>query len=136
LIVLIALLQWMYPARLVRGDVLSLNGREFVIAAHASGATGLRIVLRHILPGVAPTLLVATTLAVAWAILTESALSYLGVGVRPPQPSWGNMLSDAQAYLYTAPMLAVYPGACIVATVVAINLLGDRLRDALDPRLR
>ncbi|MCC6945172.1 MAG: ABC transporter permease [Thermomicrobiales bacterium] len=134
LVVMIALLQWMYPARLVRGETISLRHREYVQAAKASGASSLRMMLRHILPGVVPTLLIAATLAFAWALLTESALSYLGVGVRPPQASWGNMLADAQMMLFLAPELAVYPGLCIVLTVLSINLLGDRLRDALDPR--
>ncbi len=134
LIVIIALLQWMYPARIVRGETLSLRHREYVQAARASGAPERRIMLRHILPGVFPTLLVATTLAFAWALLTESALSYLGIGVRPPQASWGNMLADAQMMIFIAPELAVYPGLCIVLTVLSINLLGDRLRDAFDPR--
>jgi len=134
LVLMIALLQWMYPARLVRAETLSLRHREYVQAAKASGASGFRMMVRHILPGVVPTLLIAATLAFAWALLTESALSYLGIGVRPPQASWGNMLADAQMMLFLAPELAVYPGLCIVLTVLSINLLGDRLRDALDPR--
>lgn len=136
LILLIGLLQWMYSARLVRSEALSLRQREYVTAAYSYGAGDLRIMLRHVLPGIVPTLIVSTTLAVAWAILTESALSFLGVGIRPPQASWGSMLSDAQMYLYSRPDLAVYPGILIVITVLAINFLGDGLREAMDPRFQ
>jgi peptide/nickel transport system permease protein len=136
IILLIGLLQWMYPARLVRSEVLSLQRQEYVVAAFSCGASDLRIMRRHVLPGVMPTLIVATTLAIAWAILTESALSFLGVGIRPPQASWGSMLSDAQMYLYSRPALAIYPGILIVITVLAINFLGDGLREAMDPRFQ
>jgi peptide/nickel transport system permease protein len=92
--------------------------------------------LRHIFPQVVPSIIVAATLNVAFAILTESAISYLGLGIRPPLPSWGNMLQNAQIYLWSAPSLAVYPGVLILLTVLAYNFLGDGLRDALDPRLK
>jgi peptide/nickel transport system permease protein len=114
IVLLIGLLQWMYSARLVRSDALALRRREYVTAAYSYGATDWRIMMRHVLPGLIPTLIVSTTLSVAWAILTESALSFLGVGIRPPQASWGSMLSDAQMYLYQRPALAVYPGMLIV----------------------
>ncbi|MBI3942887.1 MAG: ABC transporter permease [Chloroflexi bacterium] len=136
IILLIGLLQWMYPARLVRSEVLSLRRREYVTAATCFGASDLRIMIRHVLPGVMPTLIVSTTLAVASAILTESSLSFLGVGIRPPQASWGSMLSDAQMHIYSTPVLAVYPGVLIALTVLAINFLGDGLREATDPRFQ
>jgi peptide/nickel transport system permease protein len=135
-IILIGLLQWMSTARLVRSEVLSLRWREYVIAAYCYGASDRRIMFRHVLPGVMPTLIVSTTITVALAILTESSLSFLGIGVRPPQASWGSMLSDAQMYIYSTPILAFYPGVLIAVTVLAINFLGDGLRDALDPRFQ
>ena len=100
------------------------------------GVSGPRLLVRHILPQAIPALVVSATLGVAFAILTESALSYLGLGVQPPLPSWGNMLQRAQQYVFTAPTLAIYPGAAITAVVLAFNFVGDGLRDALDPRRR
>jgi peptide/nickel transport system permease protein len=131
LIAAIALTSWMAVARVIRGEVLSCKTLEYVEAAHAVGANHLRILWRHILPQALPSVIVAATLGVAYAILTESALSYLGLGVRPPTPSWGNMLSGARSYLWTAPHLAMFPGLLILLTVLAYNSLGDGLRDAL-----
>jgi peptide/nickel transport system permease protein len=131
LIIAIAVTSWMAVARIVRGEVLSCKALEYVDAAHAVGATHSRILCRHILPQALPSVIVAATLGVAYAILTESALSYLGLGVRPPTPSWGNMLSSARSYLRTAPHLAIFPGLLILLTVLAYNSLGDGLRDAL-----
>jgi len=127
---------WMQVARIARGEYLRWRVAEFVDAARAIGATDLQIMARHIFPQVTPSIIVTATLGVAFAILTESALSYLGLGIRPPTPSWGNMLQNAQQYLWSAPHLAVYPGAMILLTVLSYNFLGDGLRDALDPSLR
>ena len=133
-VIIIGATRWMGAARLMRSEYLATREKEFVLAAHATGATDWRI-MRQILPNVIPTLIVAATLAVASGILTESALSYLGLGTQPPEASWGYMLSGAQAYIWVAPMLGVYPGALIMLTVLAVNFTGDGLRDALDPRL-
>jgi peptide/nickel transport system permease protein len=134
--IVIGLTAWMPVARVVRGEFLRWRATEFVDAARIIGARDGRIMFRHILPQVVPSIIVAATLNVAFAILTESAISYLGLGIRPPLPSWGNMLQNAQIYLWSAPNLAVYPGALILLTVLAYNFLGDGLRDALDPRLK
>jgi peptide/nickel transport system permease protein len=134
--IVIGLTAWMTVARVVRGEFLRWRVTEFVDAARAIGARDGRIMARHILPQVVPSIIVAATLNVAFAILTESAISYLGLGIRPPLPSWGNMLQNAQIYIWSAPSLAVYPGVLILVTVLAYNFLGDGLRDALDPRLR
>jgi peptide/nickel transport system permease protein len=131
-----ALLGWMGVARLVRGQVLSLRETEFVLAARTIGAGGSRIVTRHLLPNVMAPVTVAATLAVAFTILIESALSYLGFGVHPPTPTWGNMLQGAQIYMRTAPWLAILPGVLIGITVTCFNLVGDGLREAIDPRLK
>lgn len=133
---IIGLLSWGGVARIIRAEFLSLKEREFVQAARAIGSSAGRIVVRHILPNTLAPIIVAATLQVATAILLESALSYLGFGIQPPQASWGNMLQNAQRYLRTAPALAIYPGALISLTVIGINFAGDGLRDALDPRLR
>jgi peptide/nickel transport system permease protein len=134
--VVIGLTAWMPVARVVRGEFLRWRVTEFVDAARVIGARDGRIMFRHILPQVVPSIIVAATLNVAFAILTESAISYLGLGIRPPLPSWGNMLQNAQIYIWSAPSLALYPGLLILATVLAYNFLGDGLRDALDPRLK
>jgi peptide/nickel transport system permease protein len=131
----IGLTSWMGVARVVRSEILRFRGMEFVDAARAIGASERRVLLRHLLPHAVPSIIVAATLGVANAILVESALSYLGLGIQPPVPSWGNMLSGAQNYMYTAPQLALYPGVLILLTVVAFNVLGDGLRDALDPEV-
>jgi peptide/nickel transport system permease protein len=134
IVVLVVLFGWTTVARLVRGAALSLREREFVRAARAMGAGPVRLMLRHILPNVSGPIIVATTLSVGNVILTESILSFLGLGIQPPVPSWGNMLTNAQELLWQAPHLAVYPGLLIFVTVIAFNFLGDGLQDALDPR--
>lgn len=134
ILVLIALVGWTTVARLVRGATLSVRERDFVRAAVALGAGPLRIVTRHILPNVISPIIVATTLSVGNVILIESILSFLGLGIQPPLPSWGNMLTNAQELIWQAPALAVWPGLLIFIAVIAFNFLGDGLQDALDPR--
>jgi peptide/nickel transport system permease protein len=131
---LIALVGWTTVARLVRGATLSLKEREFVLAARALGAAPARIMLRHILPNLMRPLIVAVTLSVGNVILLESVLSFLGFGVMPPAPSWGNMLTGAEALIWSAPLQAVWPGLAIFVTVMACNLLGDGLQERFDPR--
>jgi peptide/nickel transport system permease protein len=120
--------------RIARGEMLSLREEDFVPAAIANGANDLRIIFRHILPNMTSTLLVQATVTIPGAIIGESVLSFLGLGVQPPTPSWGTMLEDAQSYLAQAPRLAVYPGLAIVIAALAFNVLGDGLRDIFDPR--
>ncbi|WP_247886752.1 ABC transporter permease [Azospirillum sp. SYSU D00513] len=134
IVLLVSLFGWTTVARLVRGATLSARRRDYALAAVALGASGRRIMLSHILPNVAAPAVVATTLTVGNVILLESVLSFLGLGIQPPLPSWGNMLTGAQDLVSTAPMLAVWPGLLIFLTVIAVNLLGDGLQDALDPR--
>ena len=134
ILLIVALVGWTTVARLVRGTTLSVRERDFVRAAVAQGAGPLRIMLRHILPNVVSPIIVATTLSVGNVILTESVLSFLGLGIQPPLPSWGNMLTNAQELIWQAPALAIYPGLLIFVTVIAFNFLGDGLQDALDPR--
>jgi peptide/nickel transport system permease protein len=136
LILVIALTSWMVIARVVRSEVLRTTQMDFVLAARSLGVPPWRVLLRHLLPSAVPSIIVSTTLGVANAILTESALSYLGVGVQPPTPSWGNMLNNAQNYLFRRPELAIYPGVLIFLTVLAYNFFGDGLHDAYDPRYR
>jgi peptide/nickel transport system permease protein len=124
---------WMSVARLVRATFLSLKEEEFVTAARSYGAPDVRIVTRHITPNAAGPIIVNATMGVAWAILVESGLSFLGFGIQPPTPSWGNMLTDGQDTLSLYPWLAIFPGLMIFITVIAINYIGDALRDALDP---
>src|SRR5699024_9331505 len=114
-------------------EVLANSSRQFVESATALGLSRTATLFRHVLPQSVPSVIVAATLGVAYAILTESALSYLGIGVKPPLPSWGNMLADARGYIWQSPLLTVWPGALIFATVLAFNALGDSLRDATDP---
>jgi peptide/nickel transport system permease protein len=123
-------------ARVVRGPVLAIKAREFVEAARAVGATGSRIVIRHIVPNLMATLIVQVSLALSWAVLTEGALSFLGLSAQPPAPSWGVMLSEGRQYLEFATHLAIFPGLAIMVAVFGFNLLGDGLRDALDPQRR
>lgn len=132
-IVIIAVLSWMWPARLVRSLFLVLREREFVEASRALGASNSRIIFLHILPNCAGPVFVSATLEMAYAIITESGLSYLGFGVQPPTPSWGNILHSAQNHVFRAPWLAIFPGLMIFITVMCINYIGDGLRDALDP---
>ncbi|HSA54116.1 MAG TPA: ABC transporter permease [Gemmatimonadaceae bacterium] len=134
LVIAIGATSWMGLARLVRGELLAIREQTYVEAARALGAPPLRVLARHALPHLLPTAVVSTTFGIGTAILTESALSFLGFGVQPPTASWGNMLTNAQSYLHAAPWLAVYPGVLILLTVVAVNVLGDALRDATDPQ--
>ena len=136
LALVIASMNWTGMSRLVRGEFLSLKERDFVDAARVVGAGNTRIIFRHILPNAFSPIIVAATLALGGVILIETALSYLGMGVQPPTPSWGNMLTNSRQYLYRAPQLIVIPGIFIFVTVLAANLMGNGLRDALDPRLR
>ncbi len=123
-------------ARLTRGAALSLWRREFVLAARLAGKGELAITTGHILPNLASLVIVQATIQFALAILAEAGLSYLGLGAQPPNPSWGRMLNEAQTFMFLAPQLAILPGLCIVLSVLGLNLLGDGLRDLLDPRLR
>ena len=136
IMIIIGLTSWMGVARLVRAEFLSLRERDFVLAAQAIGARDLRIIFRHILPNAISPVLVSATLGIAGAILTESALSFLGIGVQPPTPSWGNMLIAGKQTLGTAWWLSVFPGLAILVTVLGYNLLGEGVRDAMDPRIR
>jgi len=122
--------------RVVRGPVLALKARDFVEAARAIGATQTRIVVRHIVPNLLSTLIVQVSLALSWAVLTEGALSFLGLSAQPPAPSWGVMLNEGRQYLEFATHLAIFPGLAIMVAVLGFNLLGDGLRDALDPQRR
>lgn len=130
----IGLTSWMGVARLVRGEYLKIRELQYVEAAQAIGCSHWRIIFRHILPNAQAPIIVAATLGMAGAILTESSLSFLGMGVQPPTPSWGNMLMDAQAYMRDAPWLAIIPGILILITVLSFYLIGEGLRQALDPR--
>ena len=132
--VVIGITSWTGLARLVRGETLSLREREFILAARALGAGSGRILFVHLLPNVIAPILVTATLGVGGAILTESALSFLGLGVQPPEPSWGNMLTAGKDYIHFACWLSLFPGLAILLTVMAFNLLGEGLRDAFDPR--
>lgn len=122
-------------ARVTRASANAIASRDFILAARACGKGPWRITLEHVLPNIASVLIVQATIQFALAILAEAALSYLGLGTQPPQPSWGRMLSEAQTLLFQSPMLAVYPGVAIALAVLGLNLLGDGLRDLLDPRL-
>jgi len=135
IMVVIGLLSWPGVARLVRGEFLSLRERDFVEAARAVGVDDLRLMFRHLLPNAIAPIVVAGTLGVAGAIITEAGLSYLGLGVPPPAPSWGNMVQEGQNYMTTAWWLVTFPGLAILVAVLSFNLIGDALRDALDPRL-
>jgi peptide/nickel transport system permease protein len=132
----IGLTGWMGVARLVRAEFLTIKEREFVIWSQSIGANALRIIWRHILPNAMAPVLVAMTLGIPAAILTESGLSFLGLGVRPPYATWGNILNDGKEVIELAWWLSVYPGLAILITVLSYNLLGEGIRDALDPRLR
>jgi peptide/nickel transport system permease protein len=136
IMIVIGLTGWMGITRLVRADFISLRERDFVQAARAVGAGDLRIIFRHILPNAMASVLVAATLGVAGAILTESALSFLGIGVQPPTPSWGNILTAGKNNIDIAWWLSLYPGLAILITVLGYNLLGEGIRDSLDPRLK
>jgi peptide/nickel transport system permease protein len=133
---IIGLLSWMGSARVVRAEVLSVREMPYVEAARSLGASNTRIIMRHILPNVMGPVIVGGTLAVGNAIVLESSLSFLGLGVQPPTPTWGNLLQDAQATMATKPWLTIFPGLAILVIVLAINFIGDGLQDAFEPRLR
>jgi len=134
MVIILCAFSWMQAARLVRGSILSLKEQEFVLAARVLGARDRTIIVSHIVPNVIAPLLVAVTLGIGNAILFEAALSFLGLGIQPPTPSWGNMLHNAQDMVQHAPMLAVLPGLLILLTVISFNYVGDGVRDAVDPR--
>ena len=134
IILIIALVGWTTVARLVRVETLSMRSREFVLAAVAQGASSARIMWVHILPNVVSPIVVATTLSIGNIVLFESVLSFLGLGIQPPLPSWGNMLTNAQEVIWSSPQLAIWPGLMIFVTVIAFNFVGDGLQDAMDPR--
>ena len=136
LVLFLGLAAWPHTARLVRAEVLSLRDRDFVLAARVSGVNNLRLMRVHLLPNVVPILVVAATLRVGIVILTEAGLSYFGLGVPPPAPTWGNIVADGRIYLASAWWITTFPGILIVITVLAYNLLGDGLRNAFDPRRR
>jgi peptide/nickel transport system permease protein len=133
---IIGLLSWMATARVVRGEVLSIREMPYVEAARSIGATTARVIGRHILPNAIGPIIVGATLAVGNAIILESSLSFLGLGVQPPTPTWGNLLMDAQATMASKPWLTIFPGVAILVVVLAVNFLGDGLQDALDPKGR
>ena len=136
IVVSIGITSWMPTARIVRGDVLAIKEREFILAARSIGGTGTKIIFRHIVPNVLSPIMVSATLGIANAIITESALSFLGLGFPPDFPTWGRLLNDAVDYLQQFPERVFWPGLAISLTVFSINYLGDGLRDALDPRIR
>lgn len=134
--VVIGVTSWMGMARLVRAEFLSLRERDFVHAAKAIGASSYRVIFRHMLPNALAPIFVAATLGIATAILIEAGLSFLGFGVQPPAPSWGNILTEGRIYIFDAWWLTLFPGLAILTTVLSFNLFGEGLRDAIDPRLR
>jgi len=134
MVLILCLFSWMTVARLVRGSILSLREREFILASRTLGATDFTIIVRHMFPNVIAPMLVSITLGVGESILFEAALSFLGLGIQPPTPSWGNMLFNAQELIYHAPFLAILPGVMILLTVISFNYLGDGLQDAVDPK--
>lgn len=136
LILALSFTRWMGAARLLRSEVLRVKEMEYTTAARGLGAGHVRIMFGHLLPQALPSLIVATSIGVGNVMLIEAGLSFLGLGIAPPTPSWGNMLTSSQYYMWSAPLLAVYPGLMILLTVMAFNTIGDVVRDALDPRLR
>lgn len=136
IMIVIGLTGWMGVARLVRAETLSIREMDYILAARCIGCSDRRIIFRHILPNAVSPALVAATLGIAGAILTESALSFLGIGVQPPTPSWGNILTSGKDYIEFAWWLSLFPGLAILVTVLAYNLLGEGIRDALDPRVK
>ena len=136
LYVALGLLGWCSTARLVRGDVMRLKGSEYIQSCILSGGKSWRIIMKHLLPNCVSTLIVVTTLGIPSAILNEASLSFLGLGVQPPMASWGQMISDSQPFIQSNTYYSVIPGIAIIITVMAFNLLGDALRDALDPKMR
>ncbi|WP_460274599.1 ABC transporter permease [Celeribacter sp. ULVN23_4] len=136
IVFVIGITSWMQTARIVRGDVLALKEREYVLAARSIGTPSRRVVLRHILPNIMSPIMVSATLGIANAIITESALSFLGLGFPPDYPTWGRLLFDAKDMIQQYPERVIWPGLAISLTVLAVNYIGDGLRDALDPRIR
>ncbi|HEU0223408.1 MAG TPA: ABC transporter permease, partial [Paracoccaceae bacterium] len=136
IVFVIGITSWMQTARIVRGEVLALKEREFVLAARSIGTRSHRILLRHILPNVLSPIMVAATLGIASAIITESALSFLGLGFPPDFPTWGRLIYDAKDFIQLTPERVLWPGLAISLTVLSVNFMGDGLRDALDPRAR
>ena len=136
MVLIIGFLSWMATARVVRAQVLSIRQMEYVEAARSMGATNARILFRHIVPNAIGPIIVGATLGVGSAIMIESSLSFLGLGVQPPTPTWGNMLMDSQATMATRPWLTIFPGLAILLIVLAINFIGDGLHDAVDPTVR
>ncbi len=136
MVLIIGLLSWMSTARVVRASVLSVKKKEFVEAAFSIGSNDFRLVAKHILPNIAGPIIVGTTLSVGGAIITESSLSFLGLGVQPPTPTWGNMLQESQSTIASEPWLTIFPGVAILVIVLCVNFIGDGLHDALDPTLR
>ncbi|MDR1967009.1 MAG: ABC transporter permease [Synergistaceae bacterium] len=136
LMISVGIAQIPFYARIVRGAVLSVRGQEFVEAARAMGSGDLRIIFRHIIPNSMAPIIVQTTLDVAYAILSAAGLSFIGLGVQPPFPEWGSMLSGGRQYIFEAPHMTLFPGITIMLTILSLNFLGDGLRDALDPKLR
>jgi peptide/nickel transport system permease protein len=136
LAVIIAVVGWGPLARLVRGEVLSVKNRDFMVAARSIGASDLRLLIRHLLPNVLAVMIVAASLGTGAIIITESILDFIGLGIQPPTASWGNMLTNSQTYFYHSIWLVMLPGAMIFITVLAMNLFGNALRDAFDPRLK
>jgi peptide/nickel transport system permease protein len=136
IMIVIGLTGWMGVARLVRAETLSIREMDYIMAARCIGCSDRRIIFRHILPNAVSPALVAASLGIAGAILTESALSFLGIGVQPPTPSWGNILASGKDYIEFAWWLSLFPGLAILVTVLAYNLLGEGIRDALDPRVK
>ncbi len=136
IVFMIGITSWMHTARIVRGDVLGIKEREFVLAAHSIGARRRKIIFRHILPNILSPIMVSATLGIANAIITESALSFLGLGFPPDFPTWGRLLYDGTKFIQITPSRVIWPGLFIALTVLSVNYIGDGLRDALDPRLR
>jgi peptide/nickel transport system permease protein len=135
IIIVLTITGWVVYARVVRAEVLSLRSREFVVACRSLGGSDVRIIVRHLLPNVVPSLVILAALEIGRMMLLESALSFLGLGIRPPNPSWGSMLADGRAYVASAWWLSTCPGLAVSFTVLSLNIIADRLRDALDSSL-
>ena len=132
----LGLLSWASTAKLIRGQVMQLKGQEYIQACKVDGGSTLRIILKHLLPNCIPMLIVSITLGIPSAILSEASLSYLGLGVPSPKPSWGSMIAESQDFIRSNTYYSLFPGLCMIVTVMAFNMMGDGLRDALDPKLR
>lgn len=132
----LGLLSWASTAKLIRGQVMQLKGQEYIQACKVDGGSTLRIILKHLFPNCIPMLIISITLGIPSAILSEASLSYLGLGVPSPKPSWGSMIAESQDFIRSNTYYSLFPGLCIIVTVIAFNMMGDGLRDALDPKLR